>query len=178
MDNQDEGEVCDWTEVVLSCWKLEGQRVLIGLLLSALSPFKMILFWGLKKTPLLLENPALKDHLKKSAQRKWECCVVWCVSVGAFWRDGAIVRCFRTLATFRHVGGISGYAWELSWSIVIRLSVSLFTCFWLDMFQFWAALFVNSSQCACVWRIVSCTSRSFLWFPLDLTMRSKTHKLQ
>ena len=49
--------------MVLSCWKLEGQRVVIGLLLSALSPFKMILFWGLKKTPLLLENPALKDHL-------------------------------------------------------------------------------------------------------------------
>ena len=37
---------------------------MIGLLLSALSPFKMILFWGLKKTPLLLENPALKDHLR------------------------------------------------------------------------------------------------------------------
>jgi hypothetical protein len=39
---------------------------LIGLLLSALNPFKMILFWGLKKIPLLLEIPTLKDHLKKN----------------------------------------------------------------------------------------------------------------
>ena len=36
---------------------------MIGLLLSALNPFKMILFWGLKKIPLLLEIPTLKDHL-------------------------------------------------------------------------------------------------------------------
>ena len=36
---------------------------MIGLLLSALDPFKMILLWGLKKIPLLLEIPALKDHL-------------------------------------------------------------------------------------------------------------------
>ena len=36
---------------------------MIGLLLSALDPFKTILLWGLKKIPLLLENPALKDHL-------------------------------------------------------------------------------------------------------------------
>ena len=39
---------------------------MIGLLLSALDPFKMILLWGLKKIPLLLEIPALKDHLKKT----------------------------------------------------------------------------------------------------------------
>ena len=38
-------------EVVLICWKLEAQWDLIGLLLWALNPFKMILFWG-------LENPA------------------------------------------------------------------------------------------------------------------------
>ena len=38
---------------------------MIGLLLSALDPFKMILLWGLKKIPLLLEIPALKDHLTK-----------------------------------------------------------------------------------------------------------------
>ena len=38
---------------------------MIGLLLSALNPFKMILFWGLKKIPLLLEIPTLKDHLKE-----------------------------------------------------------------------------------------------------------------
>ena len=37
---------------------------MIGLLLSALDPFKMILLWGLKKIPLLLEIPALKDHLR------------------------------------------------------------------------------------------------------------------
>ena len=36
---------------------------MIGLLLSALNPFKMILFWGLKKIPLFLEIPTLKDHL-------------------------------------------------------------------------------------------------------------------
>jgi hypothetical protein len=36
---------------------------LIGLLLSALNPFKMILFWGLKKFPLRREFPTLKDHL-------------------------------------------------------------------------------------------------------------------
>ena len=39
---------------------------MIGLLLSALNPFKMILFWGLKKIPLLLEIPTLKDHLTKT----------------------------------------------------------------------------------------------------------------
>ena len=38
---------------------------MIGLLLSALNPFKMILFWGLKKIPLLLEIPTLKDHLRE-----------------------------------------------------------------------------------------------------------------
>ena len=48
---------------------------MIGLLLSALNPFKMILFWGLKKIPLLLEIPTLKDHLiehqhKKAVQKK------------------------------------------------------------------------------------------------------------
>ena len=53
------------TEVVLSCWKLEAQWDLIGLLLSALNRFKMILFWGLKKIPLLLEIPTLKDHLSR-----------------------------------------------------------------------------------------------------------------
>ena len=36
---------------------------MIGLLLSALDPFKIILFWGSKKIPLLLEIPALKHHL-------------------------------------------------------------------------------------------------------------------
>ena len=50
-------------EVVLICWKLEAQWDLIGLLLWALNPFKMILFWGLKKFPLRREIPALKDHL-------------------------------------------------------------------------------------------------------------------
>jgi hypothetical protein len=50
-------------EVVLICWKLAAQWGLIGLLLWALNPFKMILFWGLKKIPLLLKIPALKDHL-------------------------------------------------------------------------------------------------------------------
>ena len=39
---------------------------MIGLLLSALDPFKMILLWGLKKIPLLLEIPALKDHLSEN----------------------------------------------------------------------------------------------------------------
>ena len=43
---------------------------MIGLLLSALNPFKMILFWGLKKIPLLLEIPTLKDHLKKKQRKK------------------------------------------------------------------------------------------------------------
>ena len=43
---------------------------MIGLLLSALDPFKMILLWGLKKIPLLLEIPALKDHLSVSGTRK------------------------------------------------------------------------------------------------------------
>jgi hypothetical protein len=28
----------------------------------------MILFWGLKKMPLLLEIPTLKDHLKRKPQ--------------------------------------------------------------------------------------------------------------
>ena len=51
------------SEVVLICWKLEAQWDLIGLLLWALNPFKMILFWGLKKFPLRREIPALKDHL-------------------------------------------------------------------------------------------------------------------
>ena len=51
------------SEVVLICWKLEAQWDLIGLLLWALNPFKMILFWGLKKFPLRLEIPTLKDHL-------------------------------------------------------------------------------------------------------------------
>ena len=51
-------------EVVLICWKLEAQWDLIGLLLWALNPFKMILFWGLKKIPLLLKIPTLKDHLR------------------------------------------------------------------------------------------------------------------
>ena len=32
-------------------------------MLCALNPFKMILFWGLKKFPLRREIPALKDHL-------------------------------------------------------------------------------------------------------------------
>ncbi len=50
-------------EVVLICWKLEAQWDLIGLLIWALNPFKMILFWGLKKIPLRLEIPTLKDHL-------------------------------------------------------------------------------------------------------------------
>ena len=36
---------------------------MIGLLLWALNPFKMILFWGLKKFPLRREIPTLKDHL-------------------------------------------------------------------------------------------------------------------
>jgi hypothetical protein len=58
--------VVAFLEVVLSCWKLEGQWDLIGLLLSALNLFKMILFWGLKKIPLLLEIPTLKDHLSFS----------------------------------------------------------------------------------------------------------------
>jgi hypothetical protein len=42
---------------------------LIGLLLSALNPFKIILFWGLKKMPLLLEIPTLKDHFRKEVHR-------------------------------------------------------------------------------------------------------------
>ena len=32
-------------------------------MLWALNPFKMILFWGLKKFPLRREIPTLKDHL-------------------------------------------------------------------------------------------------------------------
>ena len=43
---------------------------MIGLLLSALNPFKMILFWGLKKIPLLLEIPTLKDHLRNKKKKK------------------------------------------------------------------------------------------------------------
>ena len=46
---------------------------MIGLLLSALDPFKMILLWGLKKIPLLLEIPALKDHLTFRRRRKRGC---------------------------------------------------------------------------------------------------------
>ena len=34
-------------------------------MLCALNPFKMTLFWGLKKFPLRREIPALKDHLKQ-----------------------------------------------------------------------------------------------------------------
>ena len=56
-------------EVVLICWKLEAQWDLIGLLLWALNPFKMILFWGLKKIPLLLKIPTLKDHLRRNGKR-------------------------------------------------------------------------------------------------------------
>ena len=55
-------------EVVLICWKLEAQWDLIGLLLWALNPFKMILFWGLKKFPLRREFPTLKDHLSAKAR--------------------------------------------------------------------------------------------------------------
>ena len=46
---------------------------MIGLLLSALNPFKMILFWGLKKIPLLLEIPTLKDHLSLG----WVIAMLW-----------------------------------------------------------------------------------------------------
>ena len=60
---------------------------MIGLLLSALNPFKMILFWGLKKIPLLLEIPTLKDHLKQWCAENYlqfrirRCLVYWCVAV-------------------------------------------------------------------------------------------------
>ena len=55
---------------------------MIGLLLSALDPFKMILLWGLKKIPLLLENPALKDHLTTFAARlKTISKSSWCVTI-------------------------------------------------------------------------------------------------
>ena len=45
---------------------------MIGLLLSALDPFKMIFLWGFKKIPLLLEIPALKDHLSRFPRILWE----------------------------------------------------------------------------------------------------------
>ena len=50
---------------------------MIGLLLSALNPFKMILFWGLKKIPLLLEIPTLKDHLREHGLDTWVANTVW-----------------------------------------------------------------------------------------------------
>ena len=59
---------------------------MIGLLLSALNAFKMILFWGLKKIPLLLEIPTLKDHLSLERGFKYEednllDCTMLCCSV-------------------------------------------------------------------------------------------------
>ena len=46
---------------------------MIGLLLSALDPFKMTLLWGLKKIPLLLENPALIERWLPRPAEAGEC---------------------------------------------------------------------------------------------------------